>query len=277
MSLSGVIPAISPGDAHSATAGAAPDVPHHKTASTTPNPRVEDTFDSTHVKTASGAIPPTTCVEFTYTERDPFRISQEEKRVIKIPNDILRCHPLHGSASPGFTATGVTGAGISKASLHGIFEATSSGSPSHIEATAFGITGSTSSWITEAPPTASHGTIGGAGSSPSGTTGPSAEQRVGGSTMSASPRITPATFEPSLGAKLNNETNRQEEVHMLTTPEGRPRANPETGSAESTQDDQEPLATSPAFVYTRKLTPGFLSILNREPTNIEAKTQRLAA
>ena len=95
--------------------------------------------------------------------------------------------------------------------------------------------------------------------------------------MSASPRITPATFEPSLGAKLNNETNRQEEVHMLTTPEGRPRANPETGSAESTQDDQEPLATSPAFVYTRKLTPGFLSILNREPINIEAKTQRLAA
>ena len=49
--------------------------------------------------------PSTTCVEFTYTERDPFRISEEENRVIKTPNDILRCHPLHGSTSPGITGT----------------------------------------------------------------------------------------------------------------------------------------------------------------------------
>ena len=95
--------------------------------------------------------------------------------------------------------------------------------------------------------------------------------------MSTTPGITPATFEPSLGAKLNNETDRQEEVHTLMTAKGQPRAIPETGSAESTQNDQKPLATSPAFVYTRKPTSGFLSILNEEPINIEAKTQRLAA
>ena len=152
-------------------------------------------------------------------------------------------------------------------------------SRSYIGAIASGITGSTSSWITgtSAGPTASHGTIGVTGSSPSGTIEPSAEPRVDGSTMFATPGITPATFEPSLGATLNNEANRQEEVHTLTTAKGQPRANPETGSVESTQDDQEPLATSPAFVYTRKPTSGFLSILYEELINIEAKKQKLAA
>ena len=180
VSLTGITPAITPGDAHSTTAGAAPDVPHHETASTRPNPRVEDTFDNTHAIGASGTTPPTTCVNFTCAERDPFRISEEENRVIKIPNDILRCHPLDGSASPGITGTGITGAGISKAPSHGIFGATSSGSPSDIGAIAPGITGLTSHWITgaSAGTTASHGTIGVAGSSPSGTTGISAEPRV---------------------------------------------------------------------------------------------------
>ena len=140
MSLTGITPAITLADAHSTTAGAAPDVPHHEAASTRPNPRVEDAFDNTHATEASGTKPPTTCVEFTYTGRDPFRILEEENRVIEIPNDILTCHPLRGSASPGITETGITGAGISKASSHGIFGATSSGSPSHIGATASGIT-----------------------------------------------------------------------------------------------------------------------------------------
>ena len=248
------------------------------TASTRPNPRVEDTFDNTHATGVSGTTPPTTCVNFTCTERDLFRISEEENRVIKIPNDILRCHPLHGSASPGITGTGITGAGNSKASSHWIFGATSSGSPSHIGSTASGITGLTLYWINgpSAGTTASHGTIGVAGSLPSGSTGPSAEPRVDGSKMSATPGITPATFEPGLGAKLNNETDRQEEVDTLITAKGQPRADPETGSAESTQDDQEPLATSPAFVYTRKPTSSSLSTLNDEPINIEAKKQRLA-
>ena len=279
MSLTGITPAITPGDAHSTTTGAAPDVPHHKSASTRPNPRVKDTFDNTHATEASGTTPPTTCVNFTCTERGPFRISEEENRAIKIPIDILRCHPLHGSASPGITGTVITGAGIIEASSHGVFGATSSGSPSHIRATASGITGSTSSWITgaSAGTTASHGTIGVAGSSPSGTTGPSAEPRVDGSTMSATPEITPAIFTLSLGAKLNNETDRQGEVHTLPTAKGQPRVNPETGSAESTEDDQESLATSPAFVYTRKPTSSFLSILNDKPISIEAKTQILAA
>ena len=101
-----------------------------------------------------------------------------------------------------------------QASSHGIFGATSSGSPSHIGATASEITGLASYLITgaSAGTTASHGTIGLAGSSLSGTTGPSAEPRVDGSTMSATPGITSAIVEPSLGAKLNNETDRQEEV-----------------------------------------------------------------
>ena len=90
VSLTGIAPAITPGDAHFTTAGAAPDVPHHETSSTRPNPRVEDTFDSTHAAEPSGTNPPTTCVEFFCTERDPFRISEEENRVIKIPNDMLR-------------------------------------------------------------------------------------------------------------------------------------------------------------------------------------------
>ena len=48
MFLTGVTPAITPGDAQSTTVGAAPDVPHHEITSTRPNPRVEDTFDNTH-------------------------------------------------------------------------------------------------------------------------------------------------------------------------------------------------------------------------------------
>ena len=90
VSLTGITPTITPGDAHSTTTRATPDVPHHETASTRPNPRVEDTFDNTHATGASGTTQPTTCVNFTCTERDPFRISEEENRVIKIPNDILR-------------------------------------------------------------------------------------------------------------------------------------------------------------------------------------------
>ena len=125
--LTGITPAITPGDAHPTTTWAAPDVPHHETASTRPNPRVEDTFDNTHATGAQGTTPPTTCVNFTCTERDPFRISEEENRVTKVSNDILRRHPLPRSASPGITGTGITGAGISKASSHGIFGATRSG------------------------------------------------------------------------------------------------------------------------------------------------------
>ena len=60
--LTGITPAIMPGDAHSMTTGAAPDVPHHETASTRPNPRAEDTFDNTHATGASGTNLSTTCV-----------------------------------------------------------------------------------------------------------------------------------------------------------------------------------------------------------------------
>ena len=64
-----------------------------------------------HARDRSIGEPPTTCVEFC-TERDTFRISEEEDQVIKIPNDILRCRPLHGSASPGITGTGINGTRI---------------------------------------------------------------------------------------------------------------------------------------------------------------------
>ena len=44
--LTGVTPAITPGDAHCIRTGATTDVPHHETASTRPDPTVEDTFDN---------------------------------------------------------------------------------------------------------------------------------------------------------------------------------------------------------------------------------------
>ena len=91
------------------------------------------------------------------------------------------------------------------------------------------------------------------------------------------PGIAPATFEASFGSNLNNETDRLEEVHKFSTAKGQPRESPEIDSAESTQDDEGPLAESPAFVYTCKSTPDILSILNEEPINIETKTQKLAA
>ena len=108
VSLTAIAPAVTPGDANSAPNWAALAVPHHDTASTTPNPRVEDTFVNMHATGGSGTTPPTTCVNFICTERYSFRISEEENRVIEIPNKIQRCHPLHGSASPAITGTGIT-------------------------------------------------------------------------------------------------------------------------------------------------------------------------
>ena len=102
------------GDAHSTTTGAAPDVPHHETASTGPHPRVENTVDNTHETGTSGTTPQTTCVYFTSTERDPFRTSEEGHRVIQIPNDIRRWYPLRGSTSPGLAATGILELGSPK-------------------------------------------------------------------------------------------------------------------------------------------------------------------
>ena len=72
----------SPGDAYSTMAGRAPDVPHHETVSATPNPRVEDTFNNAHATETSGTKPPTMCVEFSCTERNPFRISEGKNRAI---------------------------------------------------------------------------------------------------------------------------------------------------------------------------------------------------
>ena len=69
VSLSGDTPAfVSLGYAHSTTAGAAPDVPHHETANTRLNPSVEETF-ATGV---SRTTPPATCVDFNYTDKTRF-------------------------------------------------------------------------------------------------------------------------------------------------------------------------------------------------------------
>ena len=69
---------------------------------------------------ASRTKPPTTCVSFTYTERNPFWILDEENRVIKIPYDTLRCHPLHGSALPGITSWRFVGFYHNLQDLHAI-------------------------------------------------------------------------------------------------------------------------------------------------------------
>ena len=200
--------------------------------------------------------------------------------MIKIPNDIPRCHPLHESTSPGVTGTGIAGAGITKASSHGSFRATSSGSPSYVEETASGIAELTSCWITgaSAGSTALHGTMRVAGSSTFGTNGPSAEStspRIAVSTTSASPGIPPAAFESHLGTKLSNETDRQEEVHTLTAAEDSCRQTPRQDLRDQHRN-QESLAISLALI-TRKPTSGFLSFLTGEPINIGAKTQRLVA
>ena len=82
---SGVSRPASPGVAPSASAGVAPDVLHHETATTRPNPSAGETFNSTHAKGASGADLSATSVNFARIDRDPFRASEEEYRVLKIP------------------------------------------------------------------------------------------------------------------------------------------------------------------------------------------------
>ena len=93
--------------------------------------------------------------------------------------------------------------------------------------------------------------------------------RNAGSTLSGILVASPSgAAGPSL-PEPDTETNRQlKRVHTFSIAEGHLRTNPETGSTESTQEDQEPLATSTAFVYTRKPTSGFLYFLNEGPINI---------
>ena len=100
----------------------------------------------------------------------------------------------------------------------------------------------------------------------------------------ASARVVSAAREPYLTRTStraainteNTETNRQlMEAYTLTVAEGQPREHPGTGSAASLQGNQEPLAT-PAFVYTRKPTSGFL-LLDGEPVDIGIKKPTLAA
>ena len=74
-------------------------------------------------------------------------------------------------------------------------------------------------------------------------------------------------------AQQRDRPRQEEEAQTLTTAEGQPWANPETGFVGSTPDDQEALATSAAFVYTRKPASGFFSFLSGEP----APTSRASA
>ena len=107
-------------------------------ARTGPGTFTEGTFEVAYDKltpaqllkeTAPHEQPPDECVDFAHTNRDPFRV-EEENRVNKIPNKAPRCHPLHGIASP--VIIGAPGAGIT-------------GSPSHIGATVSRIAESNSS------------------------------------------------------------------------------------------------------------------------------------
>ena len=67
---------------------------------------------------------------------------------------------------------------------------------------------------------------------------------VAGSTSSGILRASPSGAAGPSFPEPNTETNRQmKRVHTLTIVEGHLRADPETGYAESTQEDQEPLAT----------------------------------
>lgn len=76
---------------------------------------------------------PDKCVNFAHTDRDPLlsckaftyaasspgaeRVSEEENRLSQIPNKVLRCYLLCGSASPGIagaSALGIIGASASE-------------------------------------------------------------------------------------------------------------------------------------------------------------------
>ena len=178
--------------------------------------------------------------------------------MIKTPNDTLRCHPLHGSTSPGITGTGITGAEITKASSRGVFGVASSGSPSHIEATASGISldqlhlGSPEHQLDQ------QHHMGPLESLDHRHLGPPDHQLSRGSTDRQCP-LHPGSHQLLLSQTLEPSSTTKQTVsgggsHTLMTTEGQPRANPDTRSAKLTQDDQEPPATSPAFVYTRKPT-----------------------
>ena len=58
------------------------------------NPSVKETVDTTHAKGASGADPPATCVDFAYTDRNPFRVSGELGNQNLEQNTKMRYHPV---------------------------------------------------------------------------------------------------------------------------------------------------------------------------------------
>ena len=141
----------------------------------------------THATKASRAKPPITCEEFSCTEKDPCRVSDEKNRVIEIPKDILDAIHFtdqHRLKSP-------------KPELHKL--------------------GSMDEQLRMGPLELQDNQY------ISGTTGQQGEPRVDGSTMSVSTGIAPATFELSLGAKINGKTDRLETVHTFTTAKGQPR------------------------------------------------------
>ena len=141
--------------------------------------------------------------------------------------------------------------------------------------------GIASSWIIEASAgsTASHGTIGVDGSSPYVITGPSAEQRVDGSTMSASTGIAPATFSHAL--ELSPTTRRTVRKRSIRSRQQKDSRGPTP--RQDLRNQHHPTKSHWRFLRL-SCTPVSQSqacssscFLNREPTNIGAKTQRLAA
>ena len=108
LSSSGATPFISSGVSPTASPGVAPDVPHHETATTRPNPSAGET-NSTNAKGASGVDLSTAYVDFARIDRDPFQASEEEYRVLKTPP------------------------GVAEASASGIIGASAKPSPSEVD------------------------------------------------------------------------------------------------------------------------------------------------
>lgn len=134
--------AISPGVESSTSPGLTPDALHHETASATRNTSVDETSDSTHAKRASRQHPLASCVDFAYTNRDSFRVSEKYTRFIKLPNEAFTCPPLFGEASLSIIGSspcvvvGGLESGIIGASAPGI-----------IVESAYGITGASTAGI----------------------------------------------------------------------------------------------------------------------------------
>ena len=200
-------PATSPRVEPSTSTGVAPDIPHYRAAGTRPNPSIEDAFDSTHAKEASGAKPHHVC-GFRLHRYITIICLGGSKQGDHTPQQSTKMPPAPRSSvsfeNIGTSASGITGE--SKFGIRGVFASGITGS------TPFGIIGPsaglTSSVIAGAPTKKS-------------------SPEEDGPTRPASSGVVPATYEPcltraSIRAEPNKYTNCQlKGTHILTDNHGR--------------------------------------------------------